>query len=239
MKSQILGYGLVLAMLASPLAAEDKGTTPDSFDGLVEVKASKFDDAFLLPGADFRTYRKLMIDPAEVAFRKDWVRDMNSGRSLVGRVTEADAKKIMSLVKTDTGEIFSQAFAKAGYEFVSTAGADVLRVTPSIINLYVNAPDIASANRTMTFTTEAGQATLILELRDSLTNALLARVVDRRVAERMGGFRNMPTMSNSVTNRADLERTADIWAKASVKGLETLKAQSPVPSILKPGQKLK
>lgn len=237
MHSKFIGLGLALAVLATPLAAQD--TPKGSYDGLIEVKSSRFDDAFLLPGADFRGYDKVMLDGADVAFRKDWLRNMNNSRQLSGRVSEADAKKILSLVKADTGEIFAKAFAKGGYTVVAAPGERVLRVTPAVTNLYVNAPDTMSAGRTMTFTTEAGEATLVLELRDSLTNALLARVVDRRVAEHMGSFGNRPALSNSVTNKADFERAASNWATASVKGLQMLKDGSPVPAELKPGQKLK
>jgi hypothetical protein len=237
MRMKLLGLGLALTLLATPLVAED--APQGSWDSLIEVKSSRFDDAFLLPGADFRGYDKVMLDPAEVAFRKDWMRNMNNSRQVGGRVSEDDAKRILSVVKADTGEIFAKAFTKAGYQVVDTPSEKALRVTPAVINLYVNAPDTMSAARVMTFTTEAGEATLVLELRDSLTNALLARVVDRRVAQRMGGFGNMPTMSNQVTNQADFQRAADTWASASVKGLEKLKAESPIPAELKAGQKLK
>jgi hypothetical protein len=237
MRRKLLELGLALTLLGTPLVAQD--APQGSWDSLIEVKSSRFDDAFLLPGADFRGYDKVILDPAEVAFRKDWMRDMNNARQINGRVTEEEAKRILSIVKADTGEIFAKAFAKAGYQVVDAPAEKALRVTPAIINLYVNAPDTMSAARVMTFTTEAGEATLVLELRDSLTNALLARVVDRRVAERMGGFGNRPTMSNSVTNQADFQRAASTWANASVKGLESLKAQSPIPAELKVGQKLK
>jgi hypothetical protein len=237
MPARFLGLGLALAVLTTPLAAQEppKG----SWDGLIEVKSSRFDDAFLLPGADFRGYETVMLDPAEVAFRKDWMRNMNNQRQVSGRVTEADAKRILSLVQADTGEIFAKAFNKAGFQVVDAPSEKTLRVTPAIVNLYVNAPDVMSASRVMTFTTETGEATLVLELRDSLTNALLARVVDRRVAQTMGSVGFRPAMSSSVTNKADFERVANSWASASVKGLEALKAGSPVPAVLKPGQKLK
>jgi hypothetical protein len=238
MHRKLVGLGLALTLLATPLAAQDK--PQDSWDGLVEVRASRFDDAFLLPGADFRGYDKVILDPAQVAFRKDWMRNMNDTRRVGGRVGEDDAKRILSVVKADTGEIFAKAFTRAGYQVTDAPAATALRVTPAITRLYVNAPDTMSAGRVMTFTTEAGEATLVLELRDSLTNALLARVVDRRVAQQMAGAGNRPMMmTNSVTNQAEFQRAAGTWASASVKGLETLKAQSPIPAELKAGQKLK
>jgi hypothetical protein len=234
-RAKILGIGLALAMLTPALASQDQG----SWDGLIEVKASKFDDAFLLPGADFRSYDKVMLDPVEVAFRKDWMRDMNTTRSPGRRVSADDAQEILDTVKTDTREIFAKAFVTGGFQVADAPGENVVRVSSSVINLYVNAPDTMSAGRVMTFTTEAGEATLVVELRDSLTNALLARVVDRRVAQSMGSATGRPSLTNSVTNRADFEHAAAAWANASVKGLKTLQTQSPIPADLKKGQQLK
>jgi hypothetical protein len=147
-------------------------------------------------------------------------------------VTEADAKKILETVGSNTSDIFAQAFTKAGYSVVTEPGADVLRVRSGVVDLYVNAPDTMSSAFTRTFTANAGEATLVLELRDSLSNALLGRVLDRREAQ------GLPGRSNSVTNLAELRQLAGQWAKTSVKGLEALKSHSPVPDPLAPGQKL-
>ena len=49
--------------LAGVVSAADM---PENWDGLVEVKPKRMDAAYLLPGADFRSYTKVMIDPSEV-----------------------------------------------------------------------------------------------------------------------------------------------------------------------------
>jgi len=123
-------------------------------------------------------------------------------------------------------------FGKGGYTIVTEPGEDVLRVRSAVIDLYVNAPDTMSAGRSRSYTAEAGEATLVLELRDSVTNALLGRVLDRRET------RGMPGISNSVTNLAEFRDLARQWAGISVKGLNSLKSHSPIPDPLKPGQKL-
>jgi Protein of unknown function (DUF3313) len=223
----IPALALLLAGIAVPASAASPAA---SWDGLVEVSSPKMDVAYLMPGADFRAYNKVMLDKPEVAFRKNWVRDMNRG---VGhRVDDDDARKILSNVQSNTTDIFSAAFAKAGYAVVTEPGPDVLRVRSGIIDLYVNAPDTMSAARGRTYTANAGEATLVLELRDSMTNALLGRVLDRRET------RGMPGVSNSATNVAEYRSLAQQWAGISVKGLDKLKAHSPIPDPLKPGQKL-
>jgi hypothetical protein len=222
--------GLVCATMTLGLAQPLPAASPEDWDGLVQVKSSKMDVAFLSPGADFRAFKKVMLDKPEVAFQKNWMRDMNS--SQFDRVDKDDAKKILATVQSNTTDIFTEVFNKAGYEVVTEPGEDVLRVRSGVIDLYVNAPDTMSAGRTRSFTASAGEATLVLELRDSLTNALLGRVLDRRET------RGMPGMSNSVTNLSDFRMLAKQWAGISVKGLEQLKAHSPIPNPLKAGQKL-
>ena len=62
--------------LVQPLAALARDLPP-TWDNLVLVKSKRLEAVYLLPGADFRTYTKVMLDPTEVAFRKDWMRDYN------------------------------------------------------------------------------------------------------------------------------------------------------------------
>src|SRR5262245_11029369 len=39
---------------------------PDTWDGLIKVKSKRADAVYLQPGADFRPYTKVMLDPTEV-----------------------------------------------------------------------------------------------------------------------------------------------------------------------------
>jgi hypothetical protein len=196
------------------------------------VNARRLDTAFLLPGADFRPYAKVFLDEPEVAFRNNWMRDMNRSRSAGRRVTESDAQRILADVGASTRDIFTRAFTDAGFEVVEKPAPDALRVRVGIVDLFVNAPDTMSAGRTTTFTTNAGEATLVLEARDSQTNALLARVVERRET------RGLPGQTNRVTNAQEFRTLASSWARIAAAGLNNLKAISPVPDPLTPGQRL-
>ena len=228
MTARIFLTGLALSV-ALPATAQ---SAADSWDGLVEVNARRLDSAFLLPGADFRPYTKVMIDEPEVAFRQNWLRDVNRSRSVGRRVTDTDAQRILDSVSASTVDIFTRAFTDAGYEVVTRPGPDVLEVRTGIVNLFVNAPDTMSAGRSMTFTTNAGEATLVLEARDSQTRALLARIVDRQET------RGSPGPSNRVTNKSEFRSLANSWARIAASRLSTLQEISPVPDPLTPGQRL-
>lgn len=231
MRHTTLALGPALALLLAGQALPASAAKPaPTWDGLVEVQSPRMDVAYLMPGADFRPFRKVMLDQPEVAFRKNWVRDVNQSRAT--RVTDDDARKILAAVQSNTTDIFADVFTKAGFQVVTEPGPDVLRVRSAVIDLYITAPDTMSSGRGRTFTANAGEATLVLELRDGLTNALLGRVVDRRET------RGLPGASNRITNLSEYRSLARQWAGISVKGLNKLKAHSPIPDPLAPKQKL-
>jgi len=221
-----------LALFAGATLAADKAS--ETWDGLVEIKAKRLDAAYLAPGADFRSYTKLMVDPTQAAFHKDWMKNMNDRRDLARMVDSEQAQAILEAAKTNFADVFSEAFTKAGYAIVDKPGPDVLRVTPGVVNLYINAPDVMTAGRSTTYTANAGEATMVLELRDSQSNALLGRVLDRRETRDSVGMQT----ANRVTNTADFRTLFRSWAAGCAKGLETLKSLSPLPATLTPGQKL-
>jgi hypothetical protein len=235
MKSIFVAGLAALLWLAAPLAkAEDepKGT----WDGLVEVKPKRIDAGFLLPGADFRPYKKIMMDPVEVAFKKDWMKDYNrDAATLSQRLTQEDLDNIAKAARENFEEVFAEAYRNAGLEIVTTPGPDVLRLRPGVMDLYITAPDNMTSGRSRTYTTEAGEALLFLEVRDSTTGALLGRALDRRNTRYTGSVQ----LSNRVTNLSDFRTLFKQWADISVKGFEDLRQLSPIPANLEPGKKLK
>jgi hypothetical protein len=218
------GALIAVTALAAPTSAALAAKPPTSWDGLTRVPSKKLKFVYLLPGADFRGYNKVMLDPTEVAFRKDWARDYNNTtRGLSTRIQPSEVEKVTEEGGKAATEIFTQAFNEAGIPVVATPGEDVLRLRIGIVNLSVTSPDRPTAGRSYSFSEEAGSAQLIVEARDSMTNALLGRAVDGKVA----GDTSM-LWRNKVTNRADFRLLGKSWAKACVNGFGELKRLSPV-----------
>ena len=105
------------------------------------------DLVYVLPGADFRPYTKVMLDKTEVAFRKDWQKNMNDTRSVSRKIDDDEAAKIMAAASSNFTDVWTKALNKAGYQVVTTPGPDVLRLSTAIANLYINAPDTMEAGR--------------------------------------------------------------------------------------------
>src|SRR5262245_35271062 len=140
---------LISAMPATAMA-------PATWDGLVQVKSKQLDLVYLLPGADFRGYTKVMIDPTEVAFEKNWRRNYNStATGLGGRISESKLQDMINEAVPAATDIFVNAWQKGGFTVVTVPGPDVLRVKTGVVNIRVNAPDTNTAARSRTFSEEA------------------------------------------------------------------------------------
>ena len=220
--------GLLVGAVAGSMmvsASAYAAKPPDTWDGLVKVAAKRLELAYLQPGADFRGYTKVMLDPTEVAFHKNWQRSYNdsTGRDIGARVSDRDVQDAIVKGVAASNEIFAQAWTQGGYVVVNEPGPDVLRIKTGIVNISVNAPDMRTAGRTHSLAREAGQATFFVEARDSQTGALLGRAIDQRYAGDAG-----PNWRTRVTNRGDFRDLVAAWARDGVRGLNELKALSPI-----------
>jgi hypothetical protein len=213
----LLAPMLVLCAAALAGCASTRPAMPDEWDGLVRQPGTRLNAVFVKPDAEIVAYRNVLLDPVEVSFARNW--DPNrGGRSQVGRLNASD----MQAIQTGLAELFRETFraelARGGYQLVDEAGPDTLRVTASIVDLYVTAPDTMSAGRSRTYTANSGRMTLVAELRDSITGELLARAVDARSARSAGSW----GITNRVTNTADARRAMGIWATALRQALDEM-----------------
>lgn len=212
---------LVVATLFVAACASTK-PEPVTQDGLVLQDDTKFQEVYLLPGAELASYQSFGIEPCEVAFRKNWLRDQNNSRlDLSSRVTQQDVDRIKDVLSGACDMHFLDALeASPPYDMVEQFddGEAVLIVRPSIVNLDINAPDIKSPSMSRSYTTSAGEMTLALELVDGTTGQVLARVKDRRKGMDQGYMQ----WTNGITNKADSDRTLKRWAGMLRGGLDAV-----------------
>ena len=200
---------LAVAVMLGPVLAAPKAEVDEimSHDGLSKISVKGLDLVYARPGATLAGYDKISLEPVQVAFSKSW--DPKRTGSNFKLSTEEREN-----IRTGVAQIVNEEFvrelqSKGNYKVVKDAGPDVLRVKVDIINLYVNAPDTMTPGRTRTYTVSAGEMTLVMEMFDSETGEVLARVVDRR--ESRGS--EMISFSNRVTNTAEAARIASSWAR--------------------------
>jgi hypothetical protein len=208
----IAALAVSLGTVATAQAADDDWPPKVTSDGLNLVEGTKAAAVWVLDGADFSEFKRVMIVDVGVGFKKNWRRDYNRDEiSLSSQVSKSDAEKIKQRVADEFKKVFTAELEKAGYEVadydVSLAEDDILVLRPAIVDLVVTAPDTNSASRSRTFTASAGAMTLYLEFYDSVTSSILGRVVDRQNSRDNG----MMQISNRVTNKTEADRMFRKW----------------------------
>lgn len=217
---------VVRSLLAATLIATScpaAAAPPPTWQGLVLVKSKKMDVVYLLPNADFRSYTQIMYDPVQIAFQKDWLQNYNDQAiGLSDRIDPGELRTAITQATKQFDNYFAAAFTKAGYPIASAPGPNVLRVSTAVLNVSVTAPDTGSSAGT-TVAASAGQATFVVELRDSVSNQLLGQAIDPQIAGDYGG-----SIRTSASNWSDFDDVFKAWAQLSVAGLTKLKSLSPV-----------
>jgi hypothetical protein len=196
----------LLAPAVAPAASKSAAEEAFSADGLEKTKVKGIDLVYARPGASLAAYSKVRVAPVAVAFRKDFAPEKTGSRM---KFSSGELEGIRADVGRIVHDEFVKELGKGSYAATDVAGPDVLDVRAGIADLYVNAPDSMQAGRTRTYTMNAGEMTLVMELADSVTGEVIARVYDRREARDTG----MLTWTNSVTNQAEAANAARSWAK--------------------------
>ena len=206
-----LAAGALPALAAAP--ATDWG-------GLQLAPSKKVTALYVRPGATLQAYHRVRLEPLQVAFAKDW--KPNANASLAQKVSARDLDTIRSNLAGAFSAVFSEELARGGYTVVGESDEDVLTVVPFIVDLYITAPKTASTSPGYTFVAEQGRMTLVAELRDSATNQVLARAVDKAVASRAGTFE----MANTVTRGGAAEDAMRRWARDLKAALDEARARA-------------
>ena len=198
-----------LAILSSAASAANGPPPEVTEDGLHLYKQTKQRLAYVRPGATFTQYKRVALVDCQVEFSKDWVKDYNRGqRDPTRQIRDSDLERAKKGLQADFKKIFTEELQKNGrYQVTDSAGPDVLVLRPALINIQVSAPDLMTAGRTTMYVQSAGAMTIYLELWDSTSNTILARVLDGSTDPDRYGQR-----ANSVTNRVAAERMMRSWA---------------------------
>lgn len=204
---------LVLGLAACAGSAPTIDTSAEAevtYDGLMPVKGGTADKAWARPGVDISQYSKIRLQGVGIEYRPGG----ESGRTYTAR-TRADHYEVTERQRAEfekeVWEAFREELARSKhFKLVDENGPDVLLIKGALLDVVSYVPP-EPIGRGEIFLSQIGEATLVLELRDSITQATLARAIDRRAAERGGGEL---MRSNRVTNRAEVRRLAKAWARS-------------------------
>jgi len=222
MNLQTLFIVCVAVIGGAACAAEPQTPSQAAAEGLAAVRSRDLDELYLRPNADIAAYRKVLIDPVRAEVRSDWQKNLNYSRNASRRVGPDDVQRIAADVASTLESTMAETYKARGYEIAAAPEPGVLRLTASIADLYVNAPERYSPWTVKTFTRDAGQATLLLEARDAVTGTLLARVVHRGIAREVSRI----NATSDVSNRFWFETLFRRWTADCIAEFEAGKNRS-------------
>jgi hypothetical protein len=186
-----------VTLLASCVIAP--GPAERTPDGLVRRPSRRVDSLYAAPGVSLAKYRRVMFDTVDVGFKPDW-------QERHPQVPLDDITAIRHGAASMFREEFAQALAKGGYAVVNAPGVDVLRINASVVDL-----DVVSAAAGDTgpgYIVSTADMSLVAELRDSQSGAMLARAADKSKGRNQGNLQ----LSGQAAQTADARAAFVAWA---------------------------
>jgi hypothetical protein len=179
-------------------------------DGLVSTRSGRLDELYYRPHVDIAKYRAVIIEPVPVKFRADYLSQKHGLNYLAQPMShpyqnpDAVERDFAALMKVGLVD----AFRSARCQIASIPGADVLRISAKVDELFINAPDRLSSSVRATMNRDAGQATLSLEATDSTNGLVLARVVHRNIIRQASRL----NVADDASNQLWFETAFRRWA---------------------------
>lgn len=165
---------LFATVLSLQATVAQRGATDD---GLEQIDG-RFRLTYVRPGATFDQYRRIALMDCYVEFHDQWLTEQNRGRNRAFEVTPEDVEQLEATLSAEFQEVFAETLAEDGtFEVIRPAAAtDVLLLRPAVVEVDV-ASDIYGAQQAFS-QTQGVSMTVYLEVYDSLSATLLARLID-------------------------------------------------------------
>lgn len=214
-----------IAMLAACSSTPKFRSGPDAemtHDGLTRMEGTVLDAVWARTDIDVVGYRKIMLEGLGVEFRP--VSGPYSGRGGTSSAAAMRSNRSEFPMDAETQQLFRDEIRGAFveemgrsevFELVEEPGPDVLKLRVGLFDVVSRVPP-ETVGRSRIFLDRVGEASLVLELRESESNAILVRAVDRRAAERPG----QAIESTRVTNMAEVRRLGRRWATTLREGVD-------------------
>ena len=213
---------IAVAALVVGCAAEPSiQTGPDAemtFDGLVRIDNSRFSAAWIDPDIDLTQYSKLLPGGAEFQFRnvqKTSRTTMRASSENEFWISDSTRQKLIDTVS----EVFSDELSRSEhFTLADERGADTLIIVGALHDIVSRVPP-DFVGRGEIYLSSLGEATLVIEISDSLSGEVIYRAVDRRAVENVGG---QMIRANSATTGGEVRRGARRWATRLREGLDSI-----------------
>jgi hypothetical protein len=224
-KSKIISILLLSAFAVGCSTTPEFQTGPDAevtFDGLTRLDRTIMDGVWARTDLDLTGVNKVRFHNLGVEYRN--VNGPYSGRAGATsmRTTSRDTEfqlddETKAMFEQEISAAFLEEIQKSTvFEVVDYAGPDVVDVNIGLLDVVSRVPP-DTIGRSRIFIDSVGEATIVLELRDSVSHTTLLRAIDRRAAESSTMFESTPPR-----NRAEVRRLGRQWGRMIRDGLDEI-----------------
>ncbi len=212
-RGAMLAAALATAVIAGAPAYAEK--LPPTQGNLVLQPNTRFSAVYLLPGTNLAKYDKYALVDAFVEFKKGYMDEQNE------EMPFSVSKQWMDQTTAELAKAFREQFTKVmsekgGFQQSAVTGPDVMVLRPAIVNLDITAPDTLQPG-VNSFVSSPGSMTLYLEVYDSMSNTLIARIYDAEGGTEDGG---QVSWATSTSNLQAADYIIDKWARMVRTALE-------------------
>src|SRR5687768_3386841 len=99
--------GIAVAFFFTLAGATQATEPPSTWEGLERADSRKLDALYRKPGASLQSYQRIMLDPVEVVFSKNWTPDPR-------RVSAGDRERIRRELAEGAYQVFREELEKKG-----------------------------------------------------------------------------------------------------------------------------
>lgn len=227
MKLRILFLIVSIAIAAGCASTPEFQTGADAevtHDGLTRLDRTIMDAVWARKDVDLSGVTKVMFHGLGVEYRNvsgpySGRAGSGSGRTRSGQSEFQLDEATRAMFEEEIRGAFLEEFGRSTvFSVVDEPGPDVLGIHIGLLDVVSRVPP-ESIGRSRIFIDSVGEATLVLELRDSVSHTVLARAVDRRAA-------SSATMieSSAPRNRAEVRRLGRRWGQILRDGIEAILA---------------
>jgi hypothetical protein len=208
----------IVAGCASPPTIQTGPNAETTFDGLVRIDNSRFSAAWVDPDIDLTQYDKIMPGGAEFQFRnvqktsRTTIRASNENEFWI---SDSNRQKLVDTVT----EVFNEELQRSEhFTFTEERGPDTLIIVGALHDIVSRVPP-DQVGRGEVWLASLGEATLIIEVSDSLSGEVIFRAVERRAVESVG---SQGIRANSASTWGEVRRWARRWATSMREGLDSI-----------------
>lgn len=215
--SLALGMLLIVGCAGGPTI--DQGPDAElSYDGLSPIRNSAFQRAWIDPAVDLAQYNKILLGAVDFDFRTvkeaEFRSSVDNPQVNEFYITEENRATLMETV---TGVFREELGTSKSFTLTDQPGADTLILTGTLLDIVSHVPPQRTGSGAL-YLSSLGEATLVFELRDSLSGETLYRAADRQAIQRP----HASIRATRSTGWAEVRRWAQSWATRVRDGLDSI-----------------